>query len=100
MFSVRRIWVLAVVITLVSCVIGTPSALSVTPSLQWLVNVSRILDALLISRRYGDDGSWSAVSIRVGTPPQWVDVMVSTVSSETWVVANGGCASGECSFFK
>jgi len=43
------------------------------------------------SCRYGDDGDWSAVSIRVGTPPQWVDVMVSTVSSETWVVGRGGC---------
>jgi hypothetical protein len=42
-------------------------------------------------RRYGDDGTWSAISIRVGTPPQWVDVMVSTVSSETWVVGPYGC---------
>lgn len=41
--------------------------------------------------RYGDDGTWSAVSIRVGTPPQWVDVMVNTVSSETWVVGPAGC---------
>ena len=53
----------------------SPKALSITPSTNW----------------YGDDGTWSAISIRVGTPPQWVDVMVSTVSSETWVVGNGGC---------
>lgn len=46
----------------------------------------------LIFLRYGDDGSWSAISIRVGTPPQWVDVMVNTVSSETWVVGPGGCS--------
>jgi hypothetical protein len=46
--------------------------------------------------RYGDDGTWSAVSIRVGTPPQWVDVMVNTVSSETWVVGpNSGCNNSE-----
>jgi hypothetical protein len=24
-------------------------------------------------------------------PQQWVDVMVNTVSSETWVVGPGGC---------
>lgn len=65
----------AVILLLIQCVISTPTALSVTPSVQW----------------YGDDGTWSAVSIRVGTPPQWVDVMVSTVSSETWVVGPGGC---------
>lgn len=41
--------------------------------------------------RYGYDGSWSAISLRVGTPPQWVDVMVDTVSSETWLVGPGGC---------
>ena len=32
-----------------------------------------------------------SVSIRVGTPPQWVDVFVSTASQETWVVGPGGC---------
>lgn len=45
--------------------------------------------------RYGDDGTWSAVSIRVGTPPQWVDVMVSTLSSEIWVIGPGGCDNSE-----
>ncbi|KAH8808916.1 aspartic peptidase domain-containing protein [Xylogone sp. PMI_703] len=54
------------------CALG---ALSVTPSTSW----------------YGDDGSWSAVSLRVGTPPQWVDLMVSTASAEIWVVGTGGC---------
>jgi hypothetical protein len=56
------------------CVSAT-AALSVPPSASW----------------YGDDGSWSAVSIRVGTPEQWMDVMVSTASSETWVIGPGGC---------
>ena len=27
----------------------------------------------------------------VGTPAQWVDVLVSTKSQETWVVGSGGC---------
>jgi hypothetical protein len=55
---------------------------------------------LLTEQRYGDDGTWSAISIRVGTPPQWVDVMVNTVSSETWVVGPAGCAdNSELEFF-
>ena len=37
------------------------------------------------------------MSIRVGTPPQWVDLFVSTASQETWVVGNGGCdGTSEC----
>ncbi|KAF4626752.1 hypothetical protein G7Y89_g11405 [Cudoniella acicularis] len=70
-------WVVVVILLWVRCIDGvtTMTALSVTPSTQW----------------YGDDGTWSAISIRVGTPPQWVDVMVNTVSSETWVVGPGGC---------
>ncbi|CZT46675.1 uncharacterized protein RSE6_07138 [Rhynchosporium secalis] len=64
----------------------TVRALSIPPSANW----------------YGDDGTWSAISIRVGDPLQWVDVMVSTVSSETWVVGPGGCSVGdsECSFIR
>lgn len=37
--------------------------------------------------------------MRVGTPPQWIDVGVSTVSSETWVVGAGGCTASGMSFF-
>lgn len=40
---------------------------------------------------YGLDGIWSPVSVRVGSPPQWVDVFVSTACQETWVVGPGGC---------
>ena len=40
---------------------------------------------------FGYDGNWSPVSVRVGTPPQWVDLLVSTASQETWVIGNGGC---------
>lgn len=46
---------------------------------------------------FGYDGNWSPVSVRVGTPPQWVDLFVSTASQETWVVGNGGCdGTTEC----
>ncbi|RDL30347.1 Acid protease [Venustampulla echinocandica] len=69
-------WELIVVLWYsVRCITGAATALSVTPSTNW----------------FGDDGTWSAISIRVGTPPQWVDVMVNTVSSETWVVGPAGC---------
>ncbi|TVY80679.1 Candidapepsin-8 [Lachnellula suecica] len=74
MYSVPRPW--AVVLFLLGrALCAAPTALSLSPSLKW----------------YGDDGTWSAVSIRVGTPQQWVDVMVNTVSSETWLVGPGGC---------
>ena len=39
----------------------------------------------------GNDGFWSPVSVRVGTPPQWVELFPSTASPETWVVGPGGC---------
>ena len=45
----------------------------------------------------GYDGNWSPVSVRVGTPPQWVELFVSTASQETWVVGDGGCdGTTEC----
>ena len=40
---------------------------------------------------YGNDGQWSPVSIRVGTPPQWVNLFVSTAGQETWVIGDFGC---------
>lgn len=71
---------------------STPKALSVTPSTTWYVEVDRRNSfSMLIQFRYGDDGTWSAISIRVGSPQQWVDVMVSTASSETWVISPFGC---------
>lgn len=57
----------------------TAAALSVTPSTKW----------------YGDDGTWSAVSIRLGSPQQWLDVLVNTVSSETWVPGAGSCIAND-----
>lgn len=39
----------------------------------------------------GNDGFWSPVSVRVGTPPQWLELFPSTASPETWVVGPGGC---------
>lgn len=43
----------------------------------------------------GNDGSWSSFFLRVGTPQQFVRVLLSTASPETLVVASSvGCASG------
>ena len=59
----------------------TPTAVSVPVRTAWV----------------GDDGLWSPVSIRVGSPPQWVDVLVSTASQETWVIGPTGCdGSQQC----
>ncbi|KAJ8060403.1 hypothetical protein OCU04_010732 [Sclerotinia nivalis] len=63
--------------------VAAATAISLTPSIEW----------------YGDDGSWSAVSIRLGTPEQWVNVLPNTVSAEIWGVGPYGCQNGasECS---
>ncbi len=39
---------------------------------------------------------YRSVSIKVGSPPQWIDVFVSTQSRETWVVGLGGCDGSMC----
>ncbi|TGO91228.1 hypothetical protein BPOR_0035g00290 [Botrytis porri] len=55
------------------------TALSVTPSTEW----------------YGDDGSWSAVSIRLGSPKQWVNLFPNTLSAETWAIGPYGCQDSD-----
>ncbi|KAL1960406.1 hypothetical protein VTO42DRAFT_7705 [Malbranchea cinnamomea] len=39
----------------------------------------------------GYDGNWSPVTVRVGTPPQWVNLLPNTLTSETWVIGREGC---------
>ena len=39
----------------------------------------------------GYDGNWSPITIRVGTPEQWVYVLPNVLSQETWVIGPGGC---------
>lgn len=39
----------------------------------------------------GYDGLWSAISIRIGSPEQYVSVLPSTLGQETWVVGPSGC---------
>ncbi|KAF7947906.1 hypothetical protein EAE96_008979 [Botrytis aclada] len=59
--------------------VAAATALSLTPSTAW----------------YGDDGTWSAVSIRLGTPKQWVDLFPNTLSAETWAIGPSGCQDGD-----
>ena len=44
---------------------------------------------------FGLDGNWSPVSVRLGTPPQWVDLFVSTASQESLVIGPGGCEASD-----
>ncbi|KAB8298171.1 hypothetical protein EYC80_001919 [Monilinia laxa] len=50
-------------------------ALSVAPSSAW----------------FGNDGSWSAVSVRLGFPQQGVNLFPNTLSEEIWGVGPYGC---------
>lgn len=43
----------------------------------------------------GNDGPWSSFPLQIGTPPQQVKVLISTASSQTWVVVPDGCTDGD-----
>ncbi|KAI9167150.1 Candidapepsin-7 [Paramyrothecium foliicola] len=43
----------------------------------------------------GDDGNWSTVAVEVGSSLQKVNILVSTASSELWVIGPGGCLPNE-----
>ncbi|KAL8782887.1 MAG: hypothetical protein Q9195_009543 [Heterodermia aff. obscurata] len=43
----------------------------------------------------GNDGPWSTFTLRLGTPQQDVNVMVSTASYQTWAVVPQGCTSDD-----
>jgi len=53
--------------------------------------VPRPIVATTGSTFLGYDGNWSPVSIRVGTPQQYLSLLPSTLSQETWVVGPAGC---------
>lgn len=36
------------------------------------------------------------VNIRVGSPPQWLSVLVSTAGQDTLVIGTGGCMASKC----
>lgn len=40
---------------------------------------------------HGNDGPWSTFPIQIGTPPQTVQSLISTASSQTWAVLPDGC---------
>lgn len=43
----------------------------------------------------GNDGPWSTFTLRIGSPAQDVNVMVSTAGYQTWAVVPQGCPSSE-----
>ena len=43
----------------------------------------------------GNDGPWSTFPVQIGTPPQTLNVLVSTASSQTWVVLPEGCTPSD-----
>ena len=47
--------------------------------------------------RDGPDGPWSSFAIGVGTPAQYLRVLVSTASQDTWVILPSGCLDGDTS---
>jgi hypothetical protein len=43
----------------------------------------------------GNDGPWSTFVFQIGTPPQTVKLLPSTISDQTWVIAEEGCQTGD-----
>ena len=43
----------------------------------------------------GNDGPWSTFTLRLGTPEQVVNVMVSTASYQTWAIIPESCPPSE-----
>ena len=39
----------------------------------------------------GIDGAWSEIQLRIGLPEQYLSLLPSTLSSETWVIGLDGC---------
>jgi hypothetical protein len=43
----------------------------------------------------GIDGQWNTIALRVGTPPQYTRVYISTASQQTWVIDPFGCSNSK-----
>ena len=43
----------------------------------------------------GIDGPWSTFEVSIGTPPQTVNVLISTASSQTWAILPEGCTQSD-----
>jgi hypothetical protein len=89
-----------------AAVAPTPVPLTIPPSGSWYVpcclryfpNSNPTLQHALtghLTHRDGNDGPWSSFSLRVGTPPQNLRVLVSTASNQPWGVLPEGCQSSD-----
>jgi hypothetical protein len=74
-FDSNRLIALVVLFSLSSVGAGEPAPIVATTSTDF----------------FGYDGLWSAISIRVGSPEQYLYVLPSTLGQETWVVGPAGC---------
>jgi Eukaryotic aspartyl protease len=43
----------------------------------------------------GVDGQWNTIALRVGTPPQYTRVYISTASQQTWVIDPFACSNSK-----
>ena len=78
--------------------LSSPTPISVPAQTNWYFTklrgaFSAPADAVLC--RLGYDGQWSASTLRIGTPPQWVALLPSTSGQETWVIGTKGCDGSE-----
>jgi len=51
----------------------------------------RAIQFILTTRRSGDDGSWSTFILNIGTPAQYLEVLISTAGTQTVVITPNGC---------
>ena len=47
------------------------------------------------NRSLGVEGAWSPFAVDVGTPPQTLQLLVSTQQSATWAVSSKGCGDAD-----
>ncbi|KAG8527699.1 uncharacterized protein KY384_007853 [Bacidia gigantensis] len=45
----------------------------------------------------GFDGPWSTFPIQIGTPPQSINILISTASTQTWAIDPQGCVQSDLS---
>lgn len=90
--SLRSIVLAGILFSWQAYSVSTPEPLGIPVDTKWYIILrSKFVCSPLKMTRLGYDGRWSPVTIRVGTPPQWIYVLPNTLSQETWAISPGGC---------